>query len=82
MTMEGTTRTEKITALLERQLTSCDVALAACLEGRSPEDMLSEWPLRRMLSLMKTSAQLASTIHRLYARTATKNLENGGSIPQ
>ena len=80
--MESETRTEKILALLERQLGSCDDALAACLEGRSPDDMLSEWPLKRMLSLVKTSVQLAGTIGRLEARLAEKNHGKRGSIPQ
>ncbi|HEX3944367.1 MAG TPA: hypothetical protein VHW69_09800 [Rhizomicrobium sp.] len=70
--MDTEDRSQRIAAALERQLISCDAALATCLEGRSPQELLSEWPLRRMLSLMKTSAQLASTIGRLEARTAAK----------
>jgi hypothetical protein len=70
-----------MTAMLEGHLARCDAALAACAEGQTPNDLLGEWPLKRMLSLMKMSTQLAGAIARLDAR-APKNLENRGSIPQ
>ena len=74
--------TQRMVTTLEGQLASCETALAACLNGRRPEDLLGEWPLKRMLSLMKMSTQLASLISRLEARSSSKNTENRGSIPQ
>jgi hypothetical protein len=74
-------RTERIVATLEQHLTKCEAALAACFEDRTPEDLLQEWPLKRMMGLMKLSAQLASTIHRLQ-KAGPENLEKRGSIPQ
>ncbi len=79
--METEMRHEKMAAMLEGHLANCNAALAACAEGRTPEDLLGEWSLKRMLSLMKMSAQLANTIARLEAH-ASKNRENRGSIPQ
>ena len=82
--MEMETRTEKIAVLLERQLASCDAALGACLEGRTPDDTLDEWPLKRMLGLMKMSAQLASAIARLDAqqtpRIAKSEVQFGNEV--
>jgi hypothetical protein len=78
--MEIGTRREKLAAMLEGHLANCNAALAACAEGRTPEDLMGEWPFKRMLSLMKMSAQLANTIARLDAQ-ASKNRENRGSIP-
>ena len=79
--METGTRQEKIAAMLEGHLASCNAALAACAKGRTPEDLLGEWSLKRILSLMKMSTQLANAIARLDAQTP-KNRENRGSIPQ
>jgi hypothetical protein len=60
-------RSARIAATLERHLQSCDAVVAACFEGRTPEDMLQEWPLKRMLNLMKVSTQLAQAISRIHA---------------
>lgn len=79
--METGMRHEKMAAMLEGHLANCNAALAACFESRTPDEMLDTWPLKRMLSLMKMSAQLANMIARLEVHAA-KNRENGGSIPQ
>jgi hypothetical protein len=70
--MEFQSRTHRMAELLERHLSSCDAALAACLDGREPDAVLDEWPLKRMLGLMKMSTQLANAISRLEAQTAPR----------
>jgi hypothetical protein len=61
-------RNERLAATLEGHLAKCDAMVAACFEGRTPNDLLSEWPLSRMVSLMKMSTQLAQAISRIEAQ--------------
>jgi hypothetical protein len=66
--MDIPSRTQRTAEVLERHLGSCDAVLTTCMERRHPDVMPDEWPLKRMLSLMKMSAQLANTIARLEAQ--------------
>ena len=62
--MEPETRHQRIADMLERQLASCNAALSNCLRGAQADEIPDEWPLKRMLSLMKVSSQLANAIVR------------------
>ena len=70
--MEPGSRTQKIAEMLERQLSSCDAVLTTCMDRRQPDVMPDEWPLKRMLGLMKMSTQLANAIARLDAQAAPR----------
>ena len=75
-------RLERIATILEQQLQRCQRALADCTAQIEQQGRWADWELRSMLSLMKTSAQLATVIGRLDRAPPSKNRESGGSIPQ
>lgn len=66
-------RAEKM--MLERQLVRCDSVLTTCLGTLPPDQAIDEWPYKRMLGLMKMSAQLAGTIARIEPQGRSKNRE-------
>jgi len=70
--MDMQSRMQRIVEVLERHLGSCDAVLTTCMEGRQPDVMPDEWPLKRMLGLMKMSAQLANAIARLEAQAVPR----------
>lgn len=70
--MDTQSRTQRIAEMLERHLGDCDAVLTTCMEARQPNVMPDEWPLKRMLGLMKMSTQLANAIARLEAQAAPR----------
>lgn len=70
--MNSENRIGRIADTLERHLARCDATLAACVQGRSPEVLINDWPFKRMLYLMKMSTQLANAIARLDAHSASR----------
>ncbi|MBV9571668.1 MAG: hypothetical protein JO056_10555 [Alphaproteobacteria bacterium] len=72
---EPASRAARISEMLERQLIECNSVLATCLGSLAPAEAIDAWPWKRMLGLMKMSAQLASAISRVDHQGHSKNRE-------
>jgi hypothetical protein len=80
--MEAKNRDERIAAALEQQFQNCHQVLAGAFAHIEKQGSFDDLQMRGLVSLMRTTAQLAGTISRIEQRQSPKHSENRGSIPQ
>ena len=80
--MEFEERKKRMAAALEEEFQNCHSLLTGALAGITRRGGFDEWEMRNLVAMMRTTAQLATTVAKLGGKAESKNSENRGSIPQ